>query len=339
MSNNTPGQLWESKVIKFPIFSGGNQNLLTWLDKFDKAYIANYVSECICGKGVLPMLFDYGMTQLNLGTRSFTYLNDKFVPCTNKISGWPNLGPANKDLFIDRLRSELREPVEMECSMTIQKALKKAKAAEAAYSGGGPLSLYLLKRSYLSREGSANKEIGELKKAISDIAQKVIDPSNSILDQPIPDDVQPALTLNSKIETLDVSLIEKIRKKINKPSTRNLIDIHGQKKCPLGIVKNLPIVVNKVEIPIDVEDKKYQMPITYWKRITYNLEKPVPLEKKQMLEEVNLKDLQHGWKEIETLESLVEDLDKELGIKKVASKVNKLEKKQQIQVEELIEKK
>ncbi|KAF0407572.1 hypothetical protein F8M41_008731 [Gigaspora margarita] len=87
--------------------------------------------------------------------------------------------------------------------------------------------------------------------------------------------------------------------------------------------------------------------------------------KQEILEEVNLKGLQHGWKspnticwcerqlshkadictvcqdlykEIEMLESLVEDLVKELGIEKVVAKVNKLEKEQQIQVEELIEK-
>ncbi|CAG8801901.1 7537_t:CDS:2, partial [Gigaspora margarita] len=57
-----------------------------------------------------------------------------------------------------------------------------------------------------------------------------------------------------------------------------------------------------------------------------------------MLGEVNLKDLQHSWKEIEMLESMVKNLNKKLEIEKVAAKVNKLEKEQQIQIEELIEK-
>ncbi|CAG8686244.1 3008_t:CDS:2, partial [Dentiscutata heterogama] len=45
------------------------------------------------------------------------------------------------------------EPVTFGPGMT--QALKKAKAAEAVYSRGGPLSSYSLKRSYLSREGPA----------------------------------------------------------------------------------------------------------------------------------------------------------------------------------------
>ncbi|CAG8688201.1 11902_t:CDS:2 [Gigaspora margarita] len=35
-------------------------------------------------------------------------------------------------------RLELKEPVKIECPMTIQQALKKAKAAEAIYSREGP---------------------------------------------------------------------------------------------------------------------------------------------------------------------------------------------------------
>ncbi|CAG8801902.1 7538_t:CDS:1, partial [Gigaspora margarita] len=48
----------------------------------------------------------------------------------------------------------------------------------------------------------------------------------------------------------------KIKKEIDKLSTRNLIDIHGQRKHPLGIVENLLIVVNKVKISIDIEVTK-----------------------------------------------------------------------------------
>ncbi|KAF0372162.1 hypothetical protein F8M41_013137 [Gigaspora margarita] len=45
IGNNTLYQFQESKVVKFSIFSGSDQDLLTWLDEFDKAYVANYVSK------------------------------------------------------------------------------------------------------------------------------------------------------------------------------------------------------------------------------------------------------------------------------------------------------
>ncbi|CAG8748809.1 14895_t:CDS:2 [Gigaspora margarita] len=182
--------------------------------------------------------------------------------------------------FINRLKQELRELVEMEYPITIQQALKKAKVAEAAYYRGAHLSLYLLKRSYLSQKSSTNEEIGELKKAIlemvqtqnedyqnliycaliaeeltraikatsckSESAEKVelVDPSNNILDQPIPDVVLSALTLNSRIETPDVLSIEIMYCKAT------------EKKYPLEVVESLPIVISKVEIPIDVKVMK-----------------------------------------------------------------------------------
>ena len=52
--------------------------------------------------------------------------------------------------FIDGLREEIREPVEISCPTTIGQALIKAKAAEAAFSRGVPLSSYSLKRGYLN---------------------------------------------------------------------------------------------------------------------------------------------------------------------------------------------
>ncbi|CAG8828904.1 18812_t:CDS:1, partial [Gigaspora margarita] len=45
ISNNTPNQPRESKVINFPTFSGGDQDPLTWLDEFDEAYVANHISK------------------------------------------------------------------------------------------------------------------------------------------------------------------------------------------------------------------------------------------------------------------------------------------------------
>ncbi|CAG8580003.1 26650_t:CDS:2, partial [Gigaspora margarita] len=60
----------------------------------------------------------------------------------------------------------------------------------------------------------------------------------------------------------------------------------------------------------------------------------------EKLREINLKNMKYGWKRmgIEILECLVDNLNKELGIYKESKKFNELEKKQQIQMKELIEK-
>ncbi|CAG8488276.1 26257_t:CDS:2 [Gigaspora margarita] len=152
---------------------------------------------------------------------------------------------------------------------------EKAKAAKAAYSRGA-----LLKAT--SRESKSARKV------------ELVDPSNNILDQLISDDVLPSLTLNSRIEMLDVSPIEvtycevaieqhpiylildtgsskslasheflkKIRKKIDKLSIRNLIDVHGQRKYLLGVVESPLIVISKVEMPIDVEELGIEKELT-----------------------------------------------------------------------------
>ncbi|CAG8837936.1 26998_t:CDS:2, partial [Gigaspora margarita] len=119
------------------------------------------------------------------------------------------------------------------------------------------------------------------------IGAAIRDHLNIILNQLLLSNLLIPLVLNSKIEMLDVSqppikvtyceatieqqpiylildtgsskslisyeFLKKIRKEIDKLSVRNLIDVHGQRKFPLGVVENLSIVVNKVKISIDVE--------------------------------------------------------------------------------------
>ncbi|KAF0483948.1 gag-pol fusion protein [Gigaspora margarita] len=175
--------------------------------------------------------------------------------------------------------------------------------------------------------------------------EKTIDPSNritSILDQPLPSNLPIPLVLNSKIKTPDVSqppieviyceatieqqliylildtgsskslisyeFLKKIRKEIDKPSVRNLIDVHGQRKYPLGVVENLPIIVNKVEIPIDVEvteAKDYAVIVgTDWlekAKTPYNLGKPVSLREKSGINSEEI-DKKENEKEYETEE-------------------------------------
>ncbi|KAF0462180.1 gag-pol fusion protein [Gigaspora margarita] len=293
-------------------------------------------------------------------------------------------------LAMDRLKKELREPVEIECPTTIQQALKKPKATKAAYSRGAPL-----KATSCESESAGKVEL--------------VDPSNNILDQPITDNVPSALTLNSRKDTPDILPIEV-----------NVL----QRKYPLEVVESLPIVISKVEIPIDIEvtkakdytiivgtnwlgkvkekidlarrvleykwkNEKYQMPITCWKKITYSLEKPIPLDEKNRVSSEERHEEENGeeyeseeveekmsyivqgdkdevpiveqgpnticWydkslshkadscaichelsKEMDTLECLVDDLNKELEIEKGSTEDSKLEKEQQIRIEELL---
>ena len=53
--------------------------------------------------------------------------------------------------FIDRLRDELREPVEMSLPNNLQEAYTRATAAEAAFSRNMSLGAYSMKRSYMGQ--------------------------------------------------------------------------------------------------------------------------------------------------------------------------------------------
>ncbi|CAG8536577.1 12926_t:CDS:2 [Dentiscutata heterogama] len=385
---NTTNQLWEAKVIKFPIFNGGDQDPLVWLNEFDERHTLGGEAE--------PVTFGPEMT----------------------------------------------------------KALKKAKAAEAAYSRRGPLSSYSLKRSYLSREGPGNEEIGKLKKAITEMAQnmkmlaqkqnenKKMAPSTSS-NPPQKTPTQPrsiqsdilcwqcggrghiarecstkgpsnnnnggtkqnhhkngqgsdnrthwsywnhppqafkylkatshegegtdeissvdpssnsvSLIFNNRIEAQDAiqqpievtyceaaveqypiylildtgssrslvlhEFLKRIGKDINKLSTQNLVDVYEQRKHLLGVVEDLPIEINRIKIPINIEvteawdytvivgmdwlakvkrkidlkhgfleyewkDERNKIPITCWKKMAHVLGKPVPLDNKSKDEEV-----------------------------------------------------
>ncbi|CAG8820074.1 11188_t:CDS:2, partial [Gigaspora margarita] len=460
--NPSDHQLGPRAAIVNPIdqLLQSNQNLLTWLDEFDEACVANHISE-VRRFDILPSHLKgpaytwwrniaYTVRSWNDATRprhSFTHLFEQQFCTMHQQNQWvvklrsrqQGLGetvneyynelerlyrkadPTGRYLFIDRirqfmdrLRQELREPVEMECPTTLQQALKKAKATEAAYSREGPLSSYFLKRSYLNRESNNNEEISELRKAILEITRNMktlwvrqnrpnngqgrshrpngcipnISSENNqnqresnenqtyltltreelteaigaairnylniILNQPLLSNLPTPLVLNSKIETPDAfhkslisyEFLKKIRKEIDKPSVRNLIDVHGQKKYPLGVVENLLIVVNKVEVPIDVEvteAKDYaiivgtnwleKMPITCWKRMTYNLGKPVLLEKKSRInsEEIDEEENKEEYEveEVEEERSYVVQRDEdELPIVEIKKKTVSIEGKE-----------
>ncbi|CAG8796514.1 35709_t:CDS:2, partial [Gigaspora margarita] len=269
------------------------------------------------------------------------------------------------------------------------------------------------------------------------IGAAIRDHLNVILDQPLLSNLPIPLVLNSKIETPDASqspievtyckatieqqpiyfildtgsskslisyeFLKKIGKEIDKLLVRNLIDIYGQRKYPLEVVENLLIVVNKIEVPIDVEvteakdyavivgtdwlgkvrekinlakreleyewkGNKYRTPITCWKRMTYNLGKPVSLEEKSRInseeideeknekeyevkevekersyvvqedeDELPIVEIKKKTMSIETLKCLVDNLDEELEISQRTKKYANLDKNQQTKVEELME--
>ncbi|CAG8592923.1 4567_t:CDS:2, partial [Dentiscutata heterogama] len=109
------------------------------------------------------------------------------------------------------------------------------------------------------------------------------------------------------------------------------------------------------------KDERNKIPITYWKKMAHVLGKPVPLDNKNKDElpiikikkdyvsieekKVLMKCYRQLRREVqgelsvgmETLECLVDDLNKELGIPEDLEGVSELEKEQQIQVEELLE--
>ncbi|CAG8816538.1 784_t:CDS:2, partial [Gigaspora margarita] len=134
-----------------------------------------------------------------------------------------------------------------------------------------------------------------------------------------------------------------------KPSIRNLIDVHGQRKYLLGVVESLLIVIIKIEISINVEvmeakdytmivgtdwldkNEKYQTPITCWKKMIYNLGKPVPLEKRNREEKDKKEDEEeYEPEEVEEEKSYVvqEDEDK-LPIVEIKKKTMNIEGKEE----------
>ncbi|CAG8808338.1 15990_t:CDS:2, partial [Gigaspora margarita] len=178
-------------------------------------------------------------------------------------------------------------------------------------------------------------------------SRQFMDPSDSILDQPLPNNLLLPLVLNSTIETPDVSklpievtyckavveqhpiylilntgsskslvsydFLKRIRKSIDKPSTRNLINVHRQRRHSLGIVENLPIEINKMTIPINVKASIVKIGKDY-----VNIEGVEQSKEKykQVREGIQINNM--------NLECLVDNLDKELEIPEDSDGVNKL---------------
>jgi hypothetical protein len=75
--------------------------------------------------------------------------------------------------FVGGLRPEIREPVEISAPRILEKALTRAKAAEAAFSRGVPLSSYSLNRGYLNHAAGADPEVAKLKSEFMTFAKEI----------------------------------------------------------------------------------------------------------------------------------------------------------------------
>ena len=94
---------------------------------------------------------------------------DAIIRLYNKVDP-DNRYPAEDALrqFINGLRDELREPVEISCPANLEEAVNRARAAEATFSRNAPLSSYSMKRNYL---GQTTDEMKDIKEALNQLTQ------------------------------------------------------------------------------------------------------------------------------------------------------------------------
>ena len=94
---------------------------------------------------------------------------DAIIRLYNKVDP-DNRYPAEDALrqFINGLRDELREPVEISCPANLEEAVNRARAAEATFSRNAPLSSYSMKCNYL---GQTTDEMKDIKEALNQLTQ------------------------------------------------------------------------------------------------------------------------------------------------------------------------
>jgi hypothetical protein len=82
-------------------------------------------------------------------------------------------GQQRKRQFIRGLRRELREPVQIAIPKSLQQALERARAAEAAFSQDIPLGAYSLNRHYLAQTAGADPEFKKLQTEFQTFTKEV----------------------------------------------------------------------------------------------------------------------------------------------------------------------
>jgi Retrotransposon gag protein/Zinc knuckle len=204
----------ETKMVDLPIFNGGEQDPLIWLEEFEDACLANRISnerKIDVVPAYLKGIAHSWWNQIRINTRYWNnncYPAQSFIPkfktkwCTvHQKSRWmnqlrnrtqksgetvdeyldaitrlynkvdPNRNYPDEDQlrqFINGLRDEIREPVEISCPANIEEAINRARAAEATFSRNAPLSSYSLRRNYL---GQNTDEMKDIKEALNQLTQ------------------------------------------------------------------------------------------------------------------------------------------------------------------------
>ena len=87
---------------------------------------------------------------------------DAITRLYNKVD--PNHNYPDEDQlcqFINGLRDEIREPVEISCPANIEETINRTHATEATFSRNAPLSSYSLQHNYLGQNTDEMKDIKE----------------------------------------------------------------------------------------------------------------------------------------------------------------------------------
>ncbi|RGB33554.1 hypothetical protein C1646_761543 [Rhizophagus diaphanus] len=176
----------ESRLVDFPVFKGGNQDPVEWLEAFSRACMANRVGEERAIVLVASYLKEIALTWYNRQTitfwkndnnpqRLFVHLFKDYFCNPFKISQWKHqlrnrkqkqgetieeyiaaITELWKNSIIDHstvhawgLRPEFVVPVQSAMPQTVEEAIEKAQALETAFSMGIDLSVYSMIPGYL----------------------------------------------------------------------------------------------------------------------------------------------------------------------------------------------
>ncbi|CAB5201345.1 unnamed protein product [Rhizophagus irregularis] len=126
----------ESRLVDFPVFKGGNQDSVEWIEAFSRACIANRKH------------------QLRNRKQKQGETIEEYIAAITELWKRVDLTDRRMELdkiheFIEGLRPEFVVPVQSAMPQTVEEAMEKAQALETAFSMGMDLSVYLMMPGYL----------------------------------------------------------------------------------------------------------------------------------------------------------------------------------------------
>ncbi|EXX60232.1 hypothetical protein RirG_181820 [Rhizophagus irregularis DAOM 197198w] len=151
----------ESRLVDFPVFKGGNQDLVEWIEAFSRACVANRVSEeraivlvASYLKGTALTWISQWKHQLRNRKQKQGETIEEYIAAITEL--WKRVDPTDRRMeldkiheFIESLRPEFVVPVQSAMPQTVEKAMEKAQALETAFSMGIDLSVYSMMPGYL----------------------------------------------------------------------------------------------------------------------------------------------------------------------------------------------